>query len=108
MIRWLAAFAVTQLIEVPIYTRALRPRRAAVALAFGASCVSHPLVYFGLPRVWPGGYWGYVAAAEAIAVALEAGYLRALRVPRPVGWALVANLTSAAVGLALRAAFGWP
>lgn len=108
VVAWISAFAVTQAVEVPVYGRALRGRRWRWVWAFGASALTHPVVFFGFPRLWPGGYWATVAAAEAFAVAVEAVYLAALGVERSVAWALLANGLSVAVGLLLRAAFGWP
>lgn len=105
---WLSAFAVTQAVEVPIYARALAHRSHRWWWAFGASLITHPVVYWVFPRLWPGEYWTVVAAAEAFAVAVEAGYLTALGVQRSVAWALIANASSVAVGLGLRWAIGWP
>lgn len=109
---WLAAFALTQLVEVPIYTWALgdgaRRLPTRVALAFAASCPTHPFVFLVLPRLWPGSYAGYVAAAEAVAVLVEAAWLRHLRVGRPLGISVLANGASTLVGWACRAALGWP
>lgn len=102
---WLSAFAVTQAVEVPIYLRALPGRPVA---CFAASLVTHPVVFFVFPEVWPGSYWAQVAAAEAFAVGVEAAYLSALGVSRSVWWALGANAASLAVGLTLRQLVGWP
>lgn len=122
MSAWLSAFLLTQLVEVPIYTVALArcggrrpvllsdpvftPRR--VALAFGASLITHPVVFFVFPRVWGGGWWHQVAAAEAFAVAFEAAYLTVLGVRRSVWWALAANAASLGVGQLTRGLWGWP
>lgn len=111
---WLAAFAVTQAVEVPIHATALRraprarplPRR--IALAFAASALTHPVVFVAFPALFPRDYWTGVAAAEAFAVGVEALYLGWLGVPRSIGWAALANGASFALGLGLRAAFGWP
>lgn len=113
--RWAAAFLLTQAVEVPVYLRALRTgalagRPAAVrfAAAFAASLVTHPFVFLLLPRLWPGSYLGYVAAAEAVAVLVEALWLRAWRVESPLAWSLGANAASTAVGWVCRGVFGWP
>lgn len=105
---WLSAFAVTQIVEVPIHARALAHRRRRWRWAFGASLTTHPVVYWVFPWLWPGEYWTVVAAAEAFAVGVEALYLTALGVQRSVAWALLANAASLAVGLGLRWAIGWP
>jgi hypothetical protein len=102
---WPAAFALTAVVEAPIYARALRPRPWGRALLLGAllSLPTHPLIFVWLPRIWPGSYVGYVAAAEAIAVLVEAAVLWRLGVSPALPWAVAANLASTAVGLALRA-----
>lgn len=108
IVAWLSAFAITQAVEVPIYARALAHRGHRWGWAFGASLVTHPVVFWVFPRVWPGDYWSGVAAAEAFAVSVEAIYLGALGVERSIAWALLANGLSVAVGLGLRWAIGWP
>jgi hypothetical protein len=102
---WLGAFALTQLVEVPIYLRVF-PGRPLVCI--GASLLTHPIVFFVFPALWPGSYWAQVAAAEAFAVGAEAAYLSALGVSRSVWWALAANAASVGVGLTSRWLWGWP
>ena len=140
------AFAITQLVEVPIYLRALRgapgspplaatpsatreaPERPApsrsstrtsvarrAALAFGASALTHPIVWFVMPwaamalhraAVRAGGpaldeagrTLLYGGLAEGFAVVAEALYLRGFRVRRPLAWSLFANAASVIVG----------
>lgn len=108
LLRWLAAFALTQLIEAPIYARALRERRWRWAWALLPSTLTHPFIFLALPALWPGAYAGYFAAAEAIAVLGEAALLHVLRVPRPLLWSLAANAASTAAGALTRALTGWP
>jgi hypothetical protein len=128
---WLPAFAFTQAVEVPIYLVALgaaggsRARR--VAVAFGASALTHPIVWWLLPRAWeslylaiaapsaalriasPGGrFVARLLFSEAFAVGAEAAYLRAWGLRRALAWSLVANAASVALGLASRALFAWP
>lgn len=112
---WLGAFALTQLVETPIHAAALGPDRPwsrRLLLGFGASALTHPIVFLGFPRLMPGhfagDYWTAVAAAEAFAVAVEALYLSRLGVARAIGWSLLANGASVVVGQLSRAAFGWP
>lgn len=109
---WLGAFALTQIVETPIYARALSARcprwTVRVALAFGASALTHPAVFFVFPRLFPGDYWTGVAAAELFAVSAEALYLRRLGVDRAIGWSLLANAASVTLGLVSRAVFQWP
>ena len=108
ILRWLAAFALTQCVEMGIYTQAHphdRPRRERLAIAFACSGVTHPIVWFA-PREHFGGWVGYVLLAEAFAVIVEALWLRAFRVERALWWSLLANAASVAIGLAVRAALG--
>lgn len=108
MSAWLAAFAITQLVEAPIYAWRMGWRRRAWAIALGASCLTHPLIYWGLPRWWSGDWWSYVFAAEAVAVIGEAVWLGLFGVRTPLVWALVANGASVAVGQTVRAIWGGP
>ncbi|MFO0587592.1 MAG: hypothetical protein U0441_08635 [Polyangiaceae bacterium] len=114
------AFAITQIVEVPIYVRALRGaesrtwRRRAL-IGFGASLSTHPIVWFVMP--WAamflyeralrlgcptldvtGRTWLYGAVAEGFAVIAEALYLKAFRATRPLLWSLFANAASVVVG----------
>ncbi len=117
MIPWLGAFVFTQLVECPIYVAALRKSERswalALAIAFGASAITHPVVWFVIPWLWnalhrAGGYWGMVVAAELFAILVEALYLNRLGLRRALVWAFVANLSSVTLGLISRAIFGWP
>ncbi|MFT3770658.1 MAG: hypothetical protein QM820_34975 [Minicystis sp.] len=127
---WLSAFGFTQAVEVPIYVLALRRTsaeevatpiegpRALLAAAFGASLITHPIVWFVFPQLWMmlprlpfGSYNGMVLAAETFAIVTEGLYfylLGAMGFRRSMLWALVANLTSVTLGLASRARYGWP
>lgn len=97
---WLIAFAVTQLVEVPIYLRATGRKWLA---AFGASLITHPVVWFLLPRFWPRGHWESLLIASALfCVAIEAAWLASWGVKRPIEWSLVANGASFAVTLVLQ------
>lgn len=101
--RWLVAFSFTQAVEVPLYLRASGSWR----VSFGASALTHPLVWFAFPLLpWP--YWTMVGCAEAFAVVVEAVWLRWNEVRRPLGTSLVANAASFTVGLFLRELLGTP
>lgn len=102
---WLARFLFTQLVEVPIYTYALRGR---ALVAFGASAITHPIVFFVFPRLWPGGYWSMIAAAEAFAVIVEAIYLHGFKLKRAFFWSLVSNAASYSLARLSAQTFGWP
>ena len=114
---WLGAFVFTQAVECPVYLYAQRNDErspaARLILAFAASAITHPIVWFVIPAVWMdaaqlGGYWAMVAVAEAFAIGAEAGYFWAVGVRRAWAWALGANVASAGLGFLSRAAFGWP
>jgi hypothetical protein len=123
MIDWLLAFAFTQAIEMPIYRRWAK---TTWAQGFGASALTHPFVWFVIPGLVDRAYLAWlaptpslrlgdfgryalmVAVAETFAVVAEALYLAYLDRRRPLLWALVANATSASLGLLSRHLFGVP
>jgi hypothetical protein len=107
VLAWLRAFVFTQLVEMPIYRRAFG---STWLVAFGASALTHPIVWFGVfhPRV-PLGYAEKLVLAELFAWLAEAAYFRALLGPRrALAWSLVANAASALLGWGCRALFGLP
>lgn len=86
-----------------------RTALARLAIAFGASALTHPVVWFVIPRVWSGSsYLAMVVVAEAFAWLAEALWLARFRVPRALVWSFAANAASVAVGLTLRELTGWP
>lgn len=107
---WITAFVLTQVIELPIYAWGTRDAGLSVPwrlwIAFGASAVTHPVVWFVLrPQLSPAlGFEGFFLVAETFAVVAEALYLRAFGIARPWSLALAANATSASAGLLL---WGW-
>lgn len=126
MTAWLLAFLFTQAVEVPLYLALLRPpprlrallpgellparplgRARALAVAFGASALTHPLVWFAFPLV-PAPYELQVVLAEAFAVLAEAWWLSRWGAPWPLAWSLLANGASLGLGLASRALWGAP
>lgn len=112
LVDWFAAYGFTQAVEVPVYASALRARALPerLAMAFSASAITHPLVWFAFPSLLPGhtAYWAMVAAAELFAWGAEAGLLWALRVERPWLWSIAANGLSFGLALVTRALVGWP
>jgi hypothetical protein len=103
---WLSAFFFTQCVEVPIYAKLAK---TGWLPAFGASSLTHPIVWFVIPSLWKGSYWGMVAVAETFAVVAEALYLGlGFKVKRALAWSLLANAASAGLGLLSRWMFGWP
>ena len=103
---WLKAFILTQVLEMPIYIIALkeRPIWQRPLIAFGASALTHPLVWkltgvlvfeYGLD------FWLVTSAVELLAVLVEGVYLRAFGLPRAFLWSLGANAFSFGMGLAI-------
>jgi len=112
---WLSALVLTQAVEVPIYVRALREGQptierlpVALAVAFAASALTHPIVWFVMPRLIPDPWLLMVLVAEAFAIAAEAAWLRAFGLRRALAWAAFANAASVLVGLVSRQLFDWP
>ena len=106
MIAWLIAYAFTQAVEVPIY----RLAGASWLVAFLASTLTHPFVWFGFSTVSELGlgYWGTVVLVECFAIGVETVWLSTRGVKRAFYWSLLANLTSVTLGFLSRWAFGWP
>ena len=100
---WLLAFAFTQAVEIPIYRRAGAP----LWVAFGASALTHPVVWFVFPQADLPWLW-MVLWAELFAWLAEAAWLRWNGVRRPLRWSLLANGASLALGLLARRWFGVP
>lgn len=89
---------------MPIYWRVSRGLR----VAFFASALTHPLVWFVFRLLEALVPWNAaMVAAEVFAVLVEAAWLRWNAVPRPLLWGVVANTLSATVGLVLRELTGW-
>lgn len=99
---WLRAFVVTQLVEMPIYRRALG---VSWARAFAASAITHPLVWLfvihaaGAIDAWT----ARVAIAEVLACVVEAAWFaRVAGARRAAAVSVLANGASVALGLVLR------
>ncbi len=125
VLEWLRAFALTQVIELAVYALILpasRPRRERLAIGFGASAITHPLVWFVIPALMqlirpcvapdlePRVYWWVtVAVSEAFAFGAEAGWMRAfgLSWPRAALASGLANGASFTVGLVCYKLLGW-
>jgi len=109
---WLSGFAFTELVETPIYAvRTFSPQNRSlqkrIAIAFGASLVTHPFVWFLFPHLFSD-EWAMLFAAETFAVVVEAVWLRAFGVRHALLLSLAANATSVFLGLSSRQMFGWP
>jgi hypothetical protein len=123
---WVRAFIFTQLVEVPLFTLAqsssyLRtrapnqaPRPALplsfrIAVAFLCSLLSHPVVWFGFPRLIDpyDHYTAMVIAAEVFAVGSEAMILWAVRLRGALPISFLVNMASMSLGFLLRYLTGW-
>ncbi len=107
---WLRAFALTVLIEVPLWAWLLRPRferlYEALFVALILQVITHPALWFVAPRFEP--YWAWVVVMELCVLTVEAGVAAAV-MGRGPGWgatirlaflaSLVANGVSTVVGL---------
>ena len=111
---WLAAFIFTQLIEIPIYFRGLS---CSLWAAFGASAITHPIVWFGFfspywRNFYSSGtafYYSHLVMAELFAWLAEAAYFRFLfKKQRALLWAAIANAASLGLGFLSRYLFGVP
>jgi len=101
---WLAAFALTEAVEAPVYLfagRKLPPGRRWL-LALGASAATHPAVWFAFP--WETAPWELCfLAAETFAVVAEGALGRCAGMRNPWLWSLAANGASVSAGLAVQA-----
>jgi hypothetical protein len=111
---WPFAFALTEIVEMPIWIWALSrfagsmsvPRR--VELAFLASMLTHPWVWFVFPQLHPAlealglsraASWNAVLfAAEIFAWLVEAWLLSRFGLTRALTWSAIANAASYGVG----------
>ena len=107
MISWPTAFALTVGLEIPVVLAVLYRFGWARVLAVGllAQLMTHPVLWFWVPRFEP--YLAWVAVAETGVILCEAAWfgfwLRRWEVARPWMWALAAsfaaNLVSTMYGL---------
>jgi hypothetical protein len=117
---WLRAFLLTQSVEMGLYVRATpaRPLRERLAIAFGASAITHPIVWFVIPDLvraleptgdWQRDWWIAIAVAETFAVSAETLWLSLFGKPplEAFGWALSANTASFTIGLFLYQYMAW-
>jgi hypothetical protein len=104
---WLKAFLFTEMVEVPLYMRALG---VSLPVAFGASALTHPIVWFVFfsPR-FTAGYGVRSVAAELFAWLAEGAYFRfGWKCPRAWRWSFCANAGSLTLGLVSRHYLGVP
>ena len=107
---WALAFALTQLVELPIY-RTLAP--VSWSRAFSLSLVTHPAVWYVFPPLCERAGLGWtqmIWLAEGFAYLVEAALLRAygVRFARALAVSFAANTASVVVGELVRARWGIP
>ena len=96
---WPVAFCLTQLVEVPIYLFAARrlPAWKRWVFAFGASAITHPLLWFLLP--WKDGDWQtFFLLGESAVMMIEATWAALFRIANPMTWSVLANGSSILAG----------
>ena len=105
---WALSFALTLIVEVPLFAalgRGLPAWRAAVVGAVG-SCVTHPLLWFVWPRI-VSDYTAFLVTGEVLVTLIEA-LIVVIALPdaglrRALVMSCVANAASLGLGLVLRA-----
>ncbi|MFE3109545.1 hypothetical protein ACFRKE_17945 [Kitasatospora indigofera] len=106
---YLLAFALTLLVEVPLYVGALAldgtGRARATAAAVAVNCATHPALWWFLGRftgATAAAYWTALTLAELAVVAVEAALLAPLagcRGPLPYAASFTANAASVLAGM---------
>lgn len=105
VLRWFVAFVLTQAVEIPIYRRTLKQ---GVWACFGASAMTHPLVWLFLSsHLWHASWALQVAVVELLVWFAEAAYFRfAFGARRSLSCTFVANASSFSAGLLTQALLG--
>ncbi|MGC9986364.1 MAG: hypothetical protein ABSF35_22435 [Polyangia bacterium] len=103
---WAIAFLFTQMVEVPIYTVGLR---VGLLPAFGASAITHPVLWFVIFPYLHLSYFWLIVIGEGFAFLAEAAYFAFLfRRRRALLWSALANTASFSTGMLSRWLFGIP
>src|SRR5664279_5288957 len=103
---WALAFLFTQMVEVPIYAVGLR---VGLLPAFGASAITHPVLWFTIFPYLHLSYIWLIIIGESFAFLVEAAYFAFLfRRRRALLWSLLANAASFGTGMLSRWLFGMP
>jgi hypothetical protein len=103
---WAMAFLFTQMVEVPIYAVGLR---VGLLPAFGASAITHPVLWFVIFPTLHLSYFWLIVVGESFAVLVEAAYFAFLfRRRRALLWSALANAASFGTGMLSRWLFGMP
>ena len=110
VLAWLQSFLFTQVVEVPVYMQALPGGRwRAGLIAFGASSLTHPVVWFVFPVMLRRDWLRVTVFSELFSFGVEAVYMCIWLKPWKAGAvSLVANGASLGLGLLSRHLFGVP
>lgn len=105
ILSWVRAFLFTQVVEVPIYRFGLS---VSYARAFGASAITHPIVwYVSVLSGWTAPWIVRASVVETFAVVVEAVWFGVtVGARRGLVWSLIANATSFSLGLLSYRLFG--
>ena len=111
-VEWLRDFALTLVVEIPVYTVALRGRlgwRRALLVALGVNAATHPIAWHLIVRAqrpWPDAFAAVEIGVWLVEAALVFAFARRRGLPlsEAVVTAFVANALSAGLGLMLAAA----
>jgi hypothetical protein len=94
------------MVEVPIYAVGLR---VGLFPAFGASAITHPVLWFVIFPCLHLSYFWLVVIGESFAFLVEAAYFAWLfRRRRALLWSALANAASFSAGMLSRRLFGIP
>lgn len=103
---WAIAFLFNQMVEVPIYTVGLR---VGLLPAFGASAITHPVLWFVIFPYLHLSYFWLIVIGEGFAFLAEAAHFAFLfRRRRALPWSALANTASFSTGMLSRWLFGIP
>jgi hypothetical protein len=103
---WAMAFLFTQMVEVPIYATGLR---VGLLPAFGASAITHPVLWFVIFPYLHVSYFWLIVVSESFAFLVEAAYFAILfRRRRALLCSALANAASFGTGMLCRWLFGIP
>ena len=105
---WIMAFTLTQVIEITVGMLFWKDEKVSsirkIATLFGASLITHPMVWFVFPEIRDEGgysYGEYLLMAESYAYGVEALYYYAFRIKRPILLSVLANSCSFLTGVFL-------
>ncbi len=100
---WLTAFLITEAVEAPVYLALGRgvPLLRRILLAFGASAVTHPLLWFLFDWDTESWWWSF-GLGEGLVVIVEGMLARLAGFRFPWLVALAANAASVLVGFLIQ------